>query len=168
VRCALSEKKGAGRVRYTLILNRSAVVARPTGTSAPDYLSIDGCGLDVAVRVPTGNYTVFLSLITPHVQLTSDGKAPPLAAYEAAIVGVLYKAARQAHARAARPERTITTKQAAWRAMAQAYFAASSGNTLPTNARQIMYAARGDILRMTGKPTLDDHYFTQTLLPDYI
>ena len=31
-----------------------------------------------------------------------------------------------------------------------------------------MYAARGEILRLTGKQTLNDQYFTQVLLPDFI
>jgi hypothetical protein len=31
-----------------------------------------------------------------------------------------------------------------------------------------MYAARGDILRLTGRAKFDDKYFTQTLLPDYL
>jgi hypothetical protein len=35
------------------------------------------------------------------------------------------------------------------------------------NARQIMYAARKYIQDKTGK-TLEDNYFTQTLLPDYV
>jgi hypothetical protein len=168
VQCEHAEKKGTGHARYVLILNRSAAVAPLYGWSAPDCLVINGCGLKFAVRAPTGNYTVYLSLITPHVQLTTDGKAPSLAVYEAAVGEVLYKAARQAHARALRPNRDITTKQAAWRVMAQAYLAASSNGTLPANARQIMYAARGDILRLTGKPTLNDQYFTQTLLPGFI
>jgi hypothetical protein len=166
--CELSESKGRGRVRYQLTLNRSATVAQLTGTSWPDYLSLEGCGLDLALRVPTGNYRVFLSLITPHVQLTSDGKAPSLAAYESAITDVLYKAARQAHARAARPEQAVSIKDAAWHVMRQAYLAASADGTLPANARQIMYAARPDILQLTGKQTLNDQYFTQTLLPDYL
>jgi hypothetical protein len=42
-----------------------------------------------------------------------------------------------------------------------------ANGTLPANARQVMYAARGEIQTMTGKP-LDDQYFTQTLLPNYI
>jgi hypothetical protein len=168
VGCELSEKKGSGRVRYSLTLNRSTTFAFLHGSSSPDYLSLEGCGLDFALRVPTGNYTVRLSLITPHVQLTSDGKAPSLAPYETAIVDVLYKAARQAHACAARPDRQMSIKDAAWQVMAAAYFAASSGKTLPANARQIMYAARPDILRLTGKDKLNDQYFTQTLLPDYI
>jgi hypothetical protein len=168
VQCELSERRGVGHARYHLTLNRSATVARLHGTSYPDYLSIEGCGLGIAVRAPTGDYSVWLSLITPHLQLTSDGKSPSLAAYKDAIVDVLYKAARQAHARAARPARSMSIKDAAWDVMEAAYLAASANNTLPANARQIMYAARGDILRLTGKETLNDHYFTQTLLPDYI
>jgi hypothetical protein len=168
VRCVLPERKGQGSVRYWLMLNRSVTVAHLAGTSRPDYLSIDGCGLDTCMTVPTGDYAVYLSLITSHVQLTSDGKAPSLAAYAAAVVAVVEKAARQAHARAARPERLVSIKAAAWQVMRAAYLAASANGTLPANARQIMYAARRDILRLTGKDTLDDHYFTQTLLPGYI
>jgi hypothetical protein len=51
--------------------------------------------------------------------------------------------------------------------MAGAYARASANGTLPANARQIMYAARPKIQAVTGK-ALDDQYFTQTLLPDYV
>jgi hypothetical protein len=36
------------------------------------------------------------------------------------------------------------------------------------NARQIMYGARPLILELTGKESLNDKYFTQVLLPDFI
>jgi hypothetical protein len=62
----------------------------------------------------------------------------------------------------------MATKAAAWFVMADTYMKASSGGTLPANARQVMYAARGRILALTGKDKLDDNYFTQRLLPDYI
>ena len=39
---------------------------------------------------------------------------------------------------------------------------------MPVKPRQIMYAARPSILAMTEKDNLDDAYFTQTLLVDYI
>ena len=45
---------------------------------------------------------------------------------------------------------------------------ASANGTLPALARQIMYAARPRIQQLSGKDRLDDKYFTQTLLPDYI
>ena len=53
--------------------------------------------------------------------------------------------------------RPISIKDAAWRVMEQAYLKASTGGTLPANARQVMYAARPLILALTGgriwKPT---------------
>jgi DNA topoisomerase VI subunit B len=63
--------------------------------------------------------------------------------------------------------RDVSVKDAAYSVMEEAYLKASSGGTLPANARQIMYAARGKIQDATGKQ-LDDKYFTQTLLPDYV
>jgi DNA topoisomerase 6 subunit A-like protein len=64
--------------------------------------------------------------------------------------------------------RGTTLKEAAYSVMADAYAKASGDGKYPANARQIMYAARGDILEMTGKASLDDAYFTQTLLPGYM
>jgi hypothetical protein len=63
--------------------------------------------------------------------------------------------------------RRMTVREAAWRAMPQAYLKASSNGTLPAHARQIMYAARGEIQRLAGR-MLDDQYFTQQLLPDFM
>jgi hypothetical protein len=52
--------------------------------------------------------------------------------------------------------------------MASAYAAASDNGALPANARQIYYAARPEILRLTEKDTLDSGRFTQELLIDYM
>ena len=60
----------------------------------------------------------------------------------------------------------MTVKDAAWSVMADAY-AKAAGSIGQANARQIMYAARGEIQELAGKPLSDD-YFTQTLLPDYM
>ncbi len=70
--------------------------------------------------------------------------------------------------RALRRRCSITIKSAASAHMANAYMKASSGATLPAQARQIMYAARGPILQATGEDQLDDKYFTQRLLPDFM
>jgi hypothetical protein len=79
---------------------------------------------------------------------------------------------RQASARASRTERLLrsyrkTIKDVAWEIMEKAYLSASNNDTLPATARQVMYAARPEIQDRTGRQ-LDDQYFTQTLLPDYI
>lgn len=65
--------------------------------------------------------------------------------------------------------RQWSVKEAAYQVMADAYLKASANNTLPANARQIMYAARPLVLALTGgKCWKESSYFTQHLLPDYI
>jgi hypothetical protein len=64
-------------------------------------------------------------------------------------------------------ERGVSFKEAAAEIMEEAYLKASGNGQYPANARQLMYAARPHIQKVTGKK-LDDNYFTQTLLPDYV
>jgi hypothetical protein len=61
----------------------------------------------------------------------------------------------------------ITIKDAAFEVIPEAYKKASGDGTYPANARQIMYAARPAVQEKTGRQ-LDDDYFTQTLLPEYV
>ena len=77
--------------------------------------------------------------------------------------------ARAVHNRqqALRRTRVASIKDVAYEVMEQAYLKASANGTLPALARQIMYAARPIIQERTDK-NLNDQYFTQTLLPDYI
>ena len=62
----------------------------------------------------------------------------------------------------------VTIKEIAWEVMEDAYNKVSDNGRLPANARQIMYAARPEILRRADKSSFGDSYFTQTLLPEYI
>jgi hypothetical protein len=63
--------------------------------------------------------------------------------------------------------REQSIREVAFEVMQEAYLKASANGTLPANARQIMYAARPLIQQQTEKK-LDDQYFTQSLLPDYM
>jgi DNA topoisomerase VI subunit B len=69
-----------------------------------------------------------------------------------------------------RTQRPLSTKEAAWQVMEAAYLKVSDGGRLVANARQIMYAARPEVIRLTGKATPWKHssYFTQRLLPDFV
>jgi DNA topoisomerase VI subunit B len=62
--------------------------------------------------------------------------------------------------------------QAAYQLMPQAYLAASGQGRYVAHARQIMYAARREILAMIhpdkAAKGLNAQYFTQTLVPDYM
>ena len=88
--------------------------------------------------------------------------------FAAAIFEAVKKAAGAAYWAMARPPRQISIKDAAWSIMEAAYLAASDDGKLPANARQIMYSARPSILEIAGRDKLDDAYFTQSLLPDYM
>jgi hypothetical protein len=61
----------------------------------------------------------------------------------------------------------VTAKDVAYRCMEHAYKKASANGTLPASARQIMYQARPIIQAETGEQ-LDDQYFCQQLLPNYM
>jgi hypothetical protein len=116
----------------------------------------------------TANYRITVSVISSHIELATDGKEPALAPFSEAIAVVLRKACRAAYRAMGKPPGGMSIKVAAWQVMAEAYHTASGGGRLPANARQIMYAARKRILELTGRTKLDDRYFTQTLLPDYV
>ena len=64
----------------------------------------------------------------------------------------------------------VTIKRVAFTVMEEAYNKASSNGKYYANARQIMYAARPQIIKQADKPweKSTDKYFTQTLLKDYI
>jgi hypothetical protein len=62
----------------------------------------------------------------------------------------------------------VTIREVAFEVMDQAYRKASDNGTLPTKPRQIMYAARPEILTRTGETELNSSYFSQTLLIDYM
>ena len=59
-------------------------------------------------------------------------------------------------------------RSAAFEVMEKAYMAASANGTLPASARQVMYQARPFIQEMMGGQQLNDQYFCQQLLPDYM
>ena len=166
--CSHSTRKGSGSVRINLLLNRSRTVAEISCYSVPDGIHITGCGLRRYVSgPPTGDYTIKLSLITPHVGLTSNGKAPDLSPFSEALAKALGKACGAAHRAMDRPKESgVTIKAAAYSVMAKAYRIASDNGRLPANARQIMYAARPFILQATRTDRLNDKRFTQELLPD--
>ena len=114
------------------------------------------------------NYNIDLSVIAPYVRLTGDGKTPFLGDFRGAIETAVRGAAAEAYRNMIRPPASMSIKDAAYAVMREAYLKASDDGALPAKARQIMYAARGDILQLTGVKKFNDTYFTQVLLPDYM
>ena len=163
------EKDEATLSIYSPIINRSLALAPIYFTADSAGLRVRGCGLDFKVQgAKRAEYSIVLSLISPYLRLTGDGKAPYLADFAAAISQALNGAARAAYRNMIRPPASMSVKDAAYTVMEAAYLKASDDGKLPAKARQIMYAARGEILRLTGAKKFSDMYFTQVLLPDYM
>ncbi len=167
--CSRSEARGQGKAEIALWLNRSPSFAEIAGAIYGGDLYLKGCGLEQWIAgVGAGSYSIIVSIIIPVVELAGDGKTPALSPFRSAIIEVVGKAARAAYRAMARPPAAVSIKEAAWAVMEEAYAQASDDGSLPANARQVMYAARPMILAATGKDRLDDKYFTQVLLPDFV
>jgi hypothetical protein len=168
ISCRVAKRDDETRFSTEPFINRSPALARLNYTSDSIGLRLWGCGIDFKVGgAKRAIYKVALSLITPYLRLSGDGKAPALADFSDALEKAVQKAATVAYRNMVRPAATMSVKDAAWSVMKKAYLKASDNGKLPANARQIMYAARPEILRMSGKEKFSDSYFTQTLLPDY-
>jgi hypothetical protein len=165
----------------TVLLNRTPTIVSIDVGRLDDCIVLRGCGAQVYAPAKHGNYKIALSIIVPHIDLSGDGKAPVLTPYSVAIRDTIAKACRQAwtaappQAREASDKPTlksrsarITLKDAANRIMVAAYEKASGGYQYPARARQIYYAARALILKITGGTKLDSDYFTQTLLAGFM
>jgi hypothetical protein len=146
-KCGRPQEKANGELQIELFVNRSMTPYKLYGASTPDRLTIHGCGLHHYVLAPrmAGDYTITLSVITPYLPFTSEGKEPALKHQVRHILDVVCKAARKAHRALFRPDRT-RIKEAAWQGMEKAYQLASGNGRYPALARQIMYGARPDIL----------------------
>jgi hypothetical protein len=141
--CDRPEKRGGGSTTLQLLLNRTPSAATILAHSHSAGLVVQGCGLERAVLGPhTANYRITVGVISPHIELASDGKEPALAPYSEAIATVLRKACNAAFRAMGKPPGGMSIKDAAWQVMADAYRTASGGGRLPANARQVMYAAR--------------------------
>jgi hypothetical protein len=152
-----------------LLLNRTVTLSRIWADLRPQGIVLEGCSLHRTIHGMKGSadYKITLSLITPHIRLSTDGKEPVLAPFGDAIAAAVGKAARAAH-RAMAPSGKGRIKEAAWEIMPTAYREVSGPENLPANARQIMYKARPYILRVTGEERLNDKTFTQHYVPDFV
>jgi hypothetical protein len=150
-------------------INRSPSLAYVRYSADSAGLRLYDCGLDFKVAgAKRAQYSIAVSIITPYLRLTGDGKAPYLADFQEAIDKAVTGAANKAYRYMIRPATKVSIKDAAYAVLKDAYLKASDNGKLPAKARQIMYAARGEILRLTGRKKFDDKRFTQELLPDYI
>jgi len=77
---------------------------------------------------------------------------------------------RMIEALSAATEKPLTIREACFQVMEQAYLKASANGTLPAKGRQIMYAARPEVMKLTGGKfyKADTQTFQQSTLIDFM
>lgn len=96
--CSRAEGRGdGGNASALLLLNRTPSAGRLTAHSVSGDLRITGCGMQRWVKAGTANYSLIISVITPYIELATDGKEPALYPFSQAIAEALRKACSAAH-----------------------------------------------------------------------
>jgi len=177
---------GANERRIITGINWSPAIGNPFRSLGPYGESLDSI-LSEQRAGREEPIIVVLHLARPCIDYTDHGKSavamsdPTLAErLKSSVLSVTKEWAKQRkaeerhasalanrHARLIRAD-TYNFKTAADEVMEKAYLAASADGTLPAMARQIMYQARPFIQEMMGGKPLNDQYFCQQLLPDYM
>ncbi len=185
VECAFGYRPGANARRIVTGVNWSPGINNPFRALGRDGQSLDTLLMEQRAGLDDEPITLVIHMACPRVDYTDRGKSAlvlPGGAANAIIAGLRTVTKNWARQRKAeerdesregrRLERLVrvrerSIKDVACSGMLAAYLKASANNTLPANARQVMYAARPAIQEETGR-LLDDQYFIQTLLPDYM
>src|SRR4029077_12401527 len=94
VHCKHAKKGEETKTRFHPSINRSQAIADISISANSSGLWVDGCGLYINISsAKTAHYDIFLSLITPFLRKSGDGKAPVLSDFNLAIRAVLQRAA---------------------------------------------------------------------------
>jgi hypothetical protein len=171
--CSRPRQKASGELKIELLLNGSKTPAKLYGRSTPQEHSVRGCDLSHHAADPpkVGDYALTLSVITPSLPLVDESKEPSLEHIVGPVLSVVYKAAKKAY-RAIElgkpPGAKWTIKSAGFHVMAKAYADASGNGTYPAEGRQVMYSARGEVLRLTGRDKIDGNDFVQRVVRAYV
>jgi hypothetical protein len=134
--------------------------------AARDGRDIDfyGCGLhhNVAAAPKKAEFFIFLNIITPHMPITSDGKAPNFLPFHTEICEAVGKAVRKAHCPDAKGH---SQKDVILEHLDEVVDIVSGGHRFRFNQRQLLYKFRPIIKR-----ELDDDLTTQnftSIITDY-
>ena len=118
-------------------------------------------GRPCRIRGAAGDHRADFAMVT-------DGKEPDLLGSSSRFSTPSAAAMRKSYRKARPLAGTRQRKAPPSTVMAEASGPRLGRQYFPANARQIMYAARPFILETCGLERLDDAYFTQVLLPDYL
>ena len=153
------------RSHLTVCVNRTPVTARVSVSRDKRDIQMFGCGIaHVIAQAPKDeHFSIMLNIITPHVPITSDGKAPNLEIFFDDITGAISTAVRKARRPGASGRQT--QKDVVLDHLKEAIAKVSNNGRHRFNQRQILYA-----LRPIVKAELDKELTTENfaqIITDY-
>jgi len=154
-------------LNVSLMINRTPTVDELTAWRDGDKdLSLNGSGLDhyTSNAPKKGAYVIVINVTTPYCPITSDGKAPDLAAFRDQIFAAVETAMRKAQ-RAAPKDRKVSQKDVVLDNLDDAIASASGDGEYRFNERQIFYQLRPIVLQQTGQELRIGNF--KNILTDY-
>jgi hypothetical protein len=148
-------------------VNRTPITANVEAFHQKDTLWITGCGLEKDFTVGRRAIRICLNIQTPHMPITSDGKAPDLQPFAADIELVLGRAVSRARRSVAgdRAGRRLTTKDVILDRLHESVDKASDSGAYRFSLRQLFYVVRPHVLEACEtEPEYD--YFAK-VITDY-
>jgi hypothetical protein len=162
---AQKAQRAGADTRLTVCVNRTPVTGEIY--AARDKRDIDafGCGLShtIAQAPVDAQFTVVVNIMTPYMPITSDGKAPNLEPFLAAIRTAAEKAVRKAH-RPTAGER-VSQKDIVLDNLDDAIATVSGEEGYRFNPRQILYVVRPIVRDEIGEELKEGNF--NAIITDY-
>jgi hypothetical protein len=154
------------RAAFQVSVNRTPITGTVEAYYDKDSLYILGCGLENKLTVGRRPIRVCINILTPHMPITSDGKAPDLHPFLSGIRRALQKAIRRAKkGMAATGEVKATTKEIILGCLEEAIDKTSGSAKHRFSIRQLFYTVRPYVLE-AFKGELSYDYFSN-IITDY-
>jgi hypothetical protein len=150
-----------------LLINRTPSVADVNAWYSPKDKSTRVHGPELYLKAKTGKTGISLcmSIITPFMPVTSDGKSPALSLFNHLIETVVEKVARRVRQSQPRGDRALNIKTVVLAHMEEGIREASGDRRLRFHWRQVLYRLRPIVMNRLGLK-LQDNYFNQ-LVTEY-
>jgi len=166
VECWAAKAQGASaKTGLTVCVNRTPVTGEIYATRDKRDIDAFGCGLanTIAQAPIEAQFSLAINITIPYVPITSDGKAPNLGPFLAAIRTAAEKAVRKAHRPTA--EGRVSQKDVVAENLDDAIATVSGDGEFRFNQRQLLYVLRPIVKDETGKALTTQNF--NSIITDY-
>ena len=144
---------GRDNVALVTCVNRTPITGTIYCFRKQKALRVYGCGLNVVIEVPKGDYHLVVNVTTPYCPITTDGKEPDLRPFAEPVASAVTKAIRRARKSLAADRENAgrrTQKSVVLDNLDTAIAKASGEGQYRFNLRQLFYVIRPIVAEELG------------------